>query len=163
LILLSFSAGGGNNGQSVAAATYLKNFTRRNINSENPNSKSNVSKEFKDKLMRSLLQVEPPVLKVLVETVHTHITQFIFHFNTCLSPLHTLIMDFFYKKNCWQFRIIIAAEFVKQNNWPELVPELWSAIQNSNLISTGANCEWKTINALTVLQALVRPFQVLIY
>lgn len=75
--------------------------------------------------MRSLLQVEPPVLKVLVET----------------------------------FRIIIAAEFVKQNNWQELVPELWSAIQNSNLISTGANCEWKTINALTVLQALVRPFQ----
>ncbi|KAL9352190.1 hypothetical protein Peur_054870 [Populus x canadensis] len=123
--LLSISTGGGNNGQSVAAATYLKNFTRQNINSENPNSKSNVSKEFKDKLMRSLLQVEPPVLKVLVET----------------------------------FRIIIAAEFVKQNNWPELVPELWSAIQNSNLISTGANCEWKTINALTVLQALVRPFQ----
>ncbi|KAJ6899691.1 hypothetical protein NC652_025981 [Populus alba x Populus x berolinensis] len=123
--LLSISTGGGNNGQSVAAATYLKNFTRRNINSENPNSKSNVSKEFKDKLMRSLLQVEPSVLKVLVET----------------------------------FRIIIAAEFVKQNNWPELVPELWSAIQNSNLIITGANCEWKTINALTVLQALVRPFQ----
>ncbi|KAJ6312263.1 hypothetical protein OIU77_013910 [Salix suchowensis] len=123
--LLSISSGGGNNGQSVAAATYLKNFTRRNIDSENPNSKSNVSKEFKDQLMQSLLKVEPPVLKVLVET----------------------------------FRIIIVAEFVKQNNWPELVPELWSAIQNSNLISSGVNCEWKTINALTVLQALVRPFQ----
>ncbi|CAK7326263.1 unnamed protein product [Dovyalis caffra] len=123
--LLSISTGGENHGQRVAAATYLKNFTRRNINSENRNSESNVSKEFKDQLMRSLLQVEPPVLKVLVET----------------------------------FRIIIVAEFVKQNNWPELVPELWSAIRNSNLISSNANCEWKTINALTVLQALVRPFQ----
>ena len=51
--------------------------------------------------------------------------------------------------------------FVKENSWPELVPELASVIQNSNLISGAANCEWNTINALTVLQALIRPFQVL--
>jgi hypothetical protein len=62
---------------------------------------------------------------------------------------------------CWQFRVIVAAEFVKQDSWPELVPDLRSAIQNSNLISNNADCQWKTINALTVLHALLRPFQVL--
>lgn len=62
----------------------------------------------------------------------------------------------------WQFRIVVVAEFVEQNCWPELVPELRSAIWNSNLITNGANCECNTINALTVLHALIRPFQVLI-
>ncbi|GMY28006.1 importin beta-like SAD2 homolog isoform X1 [Fagus crenata] len=121
--LLSIAAGGENQGQKVAAATYLKNFTRRSINDDGTLSK--VSKEFKDQLMRALLQVEPAVLKVLVEA----------------------------------FRIIVVAEFVKQNSWPELVPDLLSAIQNSNLISNGADCKWNTINALTVLHALLRPFQ----
>jgi hypothetical protein len=50
---------------------------------------------------------------------------------------------------------------VKLNSWPELVPDLQSAIQNSNLISSSADCKWKTINALTVLHAILRPFQVL--
>ncbi|KAJ6324749.1 hypothetical protein OIU76_011944 [Salix suchowensis] len=107
--LLSISSGGGNNGQSVAAATYLKNFTRRNIDSENPNSKSNVSKEFKDQLMQSLLKVEPPGSKKII--------------GQSLYLSYGLLF------------------------------------KNSNLISSGVNCEWKTINALTVLQALVRPFQ----
>ncbi|XP_062143385.1 importin beta-like SAD2 homolog isoform X2 [Alnus glutinosa] len=122
--LLSIAAGGENQGQKVAAATYLKNFTRRSINDDGTLS-SKVSKEFKDQLMRALLQVEPAVLKVLVEA----------------------------------FRVIVAAEFVKQDSWPELVPDLRSAIQNSNLISNNADCQWKTINALTVLHALLRPFQ----
>lgn len=51
----------------MAAATYLKNFTRRNIDGGGPDSK--VSKEFKDQLLLALLQVEPAVLKVLVEVV----------------------------------------------------------------------------------------------
>lgn len=51
-------------------------------------------------------------------------------------------------------------EFKKQNSWPELVPDLRTAIQNSNLINNGANCRWNTVNALIVLHALVRPFQV---
>lgn len=75
--------------------------------------------------MRALLEVEPAVLKVLVEV----------------------------------FRIIVVAEFVDQNSWPELVPDLRSAIQNSNVINNGASCKWSTINALTVLHALLRPFQ----
>ncbi|KAL4333456.1 hypothetical protein GQ457_07G003850 [Hibiscus cannabinus] len=53
----------------------------------------------------------------------------------------------------------VVAEFVKQNSWPVLVPELRYAIQSSNAISNGANSEWSTINALTVLHALVRPLQ----
>ncbi|KAL5554718.1 hypothetical protein UlMin_042119, partial [Ulmus minor] len=51
--------------QKIVAATYLKNFTRRNIDDAHQPSK--VSKEFKDKLFLVLLQAQPPVLKVLVE------------------------------------------------------------------------------------------------
>lgn len=121
--LLSITTGGQNPGQRVAAATYLKNFTRRNVDGSSPFSK--ISKEFKNQLMRALLQVEPAVLKILVEA----------------------------------FRVIVASVFVKENSWPELVPELASVIQNSSLISGAANCEWNTINALTVLHSLIRPFQ----
>ncbi|KAK9004295.1 hypothetical protein V6N11_002097 [Hibiscus sabdariffa] len=56
----------------------------------------------------------------------------------------------------------IVAEFAKQNSWPVLVPELRYAIQSNNAVSNGANSEWSTINALTVLHALVRPFQYLL-
>ncbi|XVF28138.1 hypothetical protein REPUB_Repub15cG0003400 [Reevesia pubescens] len=123
--LLSIAAGGQNQGQRIAASTYLKNFARRNIDVHDGGSSSKVSNEFKAQLMRTLLQAEPSVLKVLVEA----------------------------------FRIIVVAEFVKQNYWPELVPELRSAIQSSNVISNSAKSEWSTINTLTVLHALVRPFQ----
>lgn len=121
--LLSITTGGQNPGQRVAAATYLKNFTRRNVDGSSPFSK--ISKEFKNQLMRALLQVEPAVLKILVEA----------------------------------FRVNVASVFVKENSWPELVPELASVIQNSSLINGAANCEWNTINALTVLHSLIRPFQ----
>ncbi|KAK2647116.1 hypothetical protein Ddye_022311 [Dipteronia dyeriana] len=50
-----------NQGQQIAAATYLKNFTRRNVESDV--SSSNISKEFKDQLLHALLQAE----KVLLE------------------------------------------------------------------------------------------------
>ncbi|TYI92538.1 hypothetical protein E1A91_D02G077100v1 [Gossypium mustelinum] len=122
--LLSIAAGGQNQGQRVAASTYLKNFARRNIEVSHGSS-SRVSQEFKSQLMRTLLQAEASVLKVLVEA----------------------------------FRIIVVAEFVKQNSWPELVPDLRSAIQSSNVLSNGASSELSTINTLTVLHALVRPFQ----
>lgn len=56
------------------------------------------------------------------------------------------------------FRIVAAADFVKHSLWPELVPNLQSAIQNSHLIN-GSNSTWNTINALIVLHALLRPFQ----
>ncbi|KAJ7955304.1 Importin beta-like SAD2-like protein [Quillaja saponaria] len=121
--LLSLATGGENQGQKVAAATYLKNFTRRNIESESTSSK--VSKEFKDQLMRALLQVEPSVLKILVEV----------------------------------FRAVAVVEFVKKDLWPELVPDLRSSIENSNLINNDANSRWKTINTLVVLHALLRPFR----
>ncbi|KAK7363423.1 hypothetical protein VNO77_05566 [Canavalia gladiata] len=121
--LLSISAGGENQGQKIAAATYLKNLTRRNIDSTGA-SPSNVSKEFKEQLIQALLQVELSVLKILVEV----------------------------------FRAIAVADFVKQNLWPELVPNLQSAIQNSHLINS-SNSKWNTLNALIVLHSLLRPFQ----
>lgn len=62
-----------------------------------------------------------------------------------------------------QFRIIVVAGFVKENSWPELVHELRSIIENSDLISEGANFQWKTVNALTVLQTIIKPFQVCIF
>ncbi|XP_060197509.1 uncharacterized protein LOC132626607 isoform X2 [Lycium barbarum] len=121
--LLSISIGGENGGQKVAAATYLKNFTRRNVDSTHTNS--GITKEFRDAFVRSLLQAEPTVLKILVEA----------------------------------FRSIVAVEFVKKDAWPELVPELRSVIQRSDLIDKNPNSKWKTINALTILHSLIRPFQ----
>lgn len=122
--LISVAASGGENqGQSIAAATYLKNFTRRNTIEGGPSSR--VSKEFRDKLVLALLQSEPAILKVLIEA----------------------------------FRPIVDAEFVKQNLWDELVPELRSVIQDSDLVNKSGNPRWKTINSLTVLQSVIRPFQ----
>ncbi|XP_019464240.1 PREDICTED: importin beta-like SAD2 homolog isoform X1 [Lupinus angustifolius] len=120
--LLSISTEGENQGQKVAAATYLKNLTRRTI--DKADTPSNVSKEFKEQLLQALLRAEFPILKILVEV----------------------------------FRSIVVAEFVKRDLWLELVPNLQSAIQNSNLIK-GSNSTWNTIDALIVLHALVRPFQ----
>ncbi|XP_015062518.2 importin beta-like SAD2 homolog [Solanum pennellii] len=121
--LLSIAIEGENGGQKVAAATYLKNFTRRNVDSIDTNS--GITKEFRDAFVRALLQAEPMTLKILVEA----------------------------------FRSIIAVEFVKKDAWPELVPELRSVIQRSDLIDKNPNSEWKTINALTILHSLIRPFQ----
>ncbi|EXB80274.1 hypothetical protein L484_025130 [Morus notabilis] len=123
--LLSIATEGENHGQKIAAATYLKNFTRRNVDDDGaPHLK--ISKEFKDQLLRALLQVEPAVLKVLIEV----------------------------------FQIIVSVEVVKKNSWPELVPDLKYAIQNSHLFNIGAESQWNTFNSLTVLHALLRPFQV---
>ncbi|XP_009804028.1 importin beta-like SAD2 homolog isoform X3 [Nicotiana sylvestris] len=121
--LLSIATGGENEGQKVAAATYLKNFIRRRIESTETNLE--ITKAFRDALVRALLQAEPTALKVLVEA----------------------------------FRSIVAVEFVKKDSWPELVPELRSVIQRSNLIDKNPSSEWKTINALTILHSLIRPFQ----
>lgn len=62
-----------------------------------------------------------------------------------------------------QFRLIVVNDFVKNNSWPEFVPELKSVIQSSNLISQGAYSQRSTINALIVLQTIVKPFQVLLH
>ncbi|KAI3993351.1 hypothetical protein MKX01_010094 [Papaver californicum] len=117
--LIAITTGGENQGQKIAAATYLKNFTKRHIDS------SKTSVEFRNRFVQALLQSEPAVLKILVEA----------------------------------FQLIVVKEFIKENAWPELVPDLRSVIQNSNLINEGGNSQWSTINALTVLQAIIRPFQ----
>ncbi|XLU79634.1 hypothetical protein S245_003055 [Arachis hypogaea] len=54
--LLSISTRGEDQGQKVAAATYLKNFTRRNMDSSSAATISSVGKEFKEQLMQALLQ-----------------------------------------------------------------------------------------------------------
>ncbi|PWZ25480.1 Importin beta-like SAD2 [Zea mays] len=102
LAILAVAAGDGDQGMRVAAATYLKNFTRRNL--ETRLCSSEVYKEFRDQLAQALLRVEPAILRVLIEVL-------------------------------------------------KLV------IQSSNLISPGQHPECNTINALTVLQSVVRPFQ----
>ncbi|KAK9161824.1 hypothetical protein Syun_008165 [Stephania yunnanensis] len=121
--LIDLSIRGENQGLRIAAAAYLKNFARRNLDGEQSSSKIGV--QFRNRLVQALLQAEPVVLKVLVES----------------------------------FRVVITNEFVKENSWPELVPELQSVIQHSNLSSEGSNSQWNTVNALTVLQAIIRPFQ----
>lgn len=62
-----FLTGSENPSLKVAAATYLKNFTRKSTGTEG--TISEVSKEFKDQLLLALLQAEPAVLKVLLELV----------------------------------------------------------------------------------------------
>ncbi|KAF3778011.1 Importin beta-like SAD2-like protein [Nymphaea thermarum] len=57
------------------------------------------------------------------------------------------------------YRVVLIADFVKENSWPELVPDLSSAIQNSSFISNSLSLPWKTINALTILQATIKPFK----
>jgi hypothetical protein len=59
--------GDGDQGVRVAAATYLKNFTRRNM--EGSLSSSELYKEFRDQLAQALLRVEPAILRVLIEAV----------------------------------------------------------------------------------------------
>ncbi|CAE5967604.1 unnamed protein product [Arabidopsis arenosa] len=113
---------GENASLKVAAATYLKNFTRRSTGIEG--TISEVSKEFKDQLLLVSLQADPAVLKVLLELLH----------------------------------IVVVSEFVKKNTWPELVPELRSAIEKSSLISS-SNSSWSTVNPLMVLLTVVKPFQ----
>ncbi|KAK1293431.1 hypothetical protein QJS10_CPB17g00921 [Acorus calamus] len=123
LSLLSIATGGESQGQRMAAATYLKNFTRRYM--EGRSAGSDAHREFRHRLVQAALCAEPAVLKILVEAL----------------------------------RFIVVADFVKENSWPELVPELKSVIQNSNLMRNGSNAQWKTINALTILQTTVKPFQ----
>lgn len=50
---------------------------------------------------------------------------------------------------------------MKKNAWPELVPELRSAIEKSSLISS-SDSSWSTVNALMVLLTVVKPFQVFV-
>jgi len=57
----------GDQGTKVAAATYLKNYTRRNI--DWGLSSPELYKEFRDRLAQALLQVEPFLLRVLIEVV----------------------------------------------------------------------------------------------
>ena len=59
--------GDGDQGMRVAAATYLKTFTRRNL--ESSLSSSELNKEFRDQLAQALLRVEPAILRVLIEVV----------------------------------------------------------------------------------------------
>ncbi|ONK61647.1 uncharacterized protein A4U43_C08F32130 [Asparagus officinalis] len=121
--LLSIATGSDSQGIKLAAATYLKNFTRCHV--EGKPSTSDLHIEFRDQLAQALLQVEPVVLKLLTEA----------------------------------FRPIIVNDFVRENSWPDFVPKLKSAIESSNLISQDANSQWSTINALNVLQTIVKPFQ----
>lgn len=152
-----YTIGGENQGLRIAAATYLKNLTRRNIDSNA--SCTNINKEFKDQLMQVLLQAEPSVLKVLLEAVCIWQMSISWVFNFLLVMLTYLSKLFLV---CCQFRVIVGVEFVKQNSWPELVHELQSAIQSSYLISKDANSGCTTVNGLMVLHALIKPFQVFV-
>lgn len=76
LNVLIIFVGSDNQGIKLAAATYLKNFTRRHV--EGKPSTSDLHIEFRDQLAQALLQVEPAVLKVLNEAVCILISIFVF-------------------------------------------------------------------------------------
>lgn len=65
IAVLAIAAGDGDQGTRIAAATYLKNFARRNM--ETGLSSSELYVEFREQLAQSLLRVEPAILRVLIE------------------------------------------------------------------------------------------------
>ncbi|XP_051180407.1 uncharacterized protein [Lolium perenne] len=65
IAVLAVAAGDGDQGTRIAAATYLKNFARRNM--EGGLSSSALYVEFRDQLAQALLRVEPAILRVLIE------------------------------------------------------------------------------------------------
>ncbi|XP_071937700.1 uncharacterized protein [Coffea arabica] len=89
-------------------------------------------------------------------------------FRVCLSPwssnskfavLSYTLLLFFFILFLPQFRPIVAVEFVKNDSWPQLVPELREVIQDSDLVTRNAGSQWKTVHALTVFHSIIRPFQ----
>lgn len=124
MCVLSLSAGGQDQGQRTAAATYLKNYVRNHWSRGGP-SQINERLEFRNQLVHVLLEVDAPVLKLLAEAFH----------------------------------LVIVNDFVRENTWPELIPSLRTAIQNSNLVNATSSLQWKTLNALLALQTIIKPFQ----
>lgn len=124
MCVLSLSAGGQDQGQRTAAATYLKNYVRNHWSRGGP-AQLNERLEFRNQLVHVLLEVDAPVLKLLAEAFH----------------------------------LVIVNDFVRENTWPELVPSLRTAIQNSNLVNATSSLQWKTLNALIALQTIIKPFQ----
>ncbi|XP_057871628.2 uncharacterized protein LOC131078011 isoform X2 [Cryptomeria japonica] len=57
------------------------------------------------------------------------------------------------------YSLIIANDFVRENTWPDLVTALRTAVQSSNLVNGATGLQWKTVNALIVLQTTIKPFQ----
>lgn len=124
MCVLSLSAGGQDQGQRTAAATYLKNYVRNHWSGGAP-AQLNERLEFRNQLVHVILEVDAPVLKLLAEAFH----------------------------------LVIVNDFVRENTWPELVPSLRTAIQNSNLVNAASGLQWKTLNALLALQTIIKPFQ----
>lgn len=124
MCVLLLSAGGQDQGQRTAAATYLKNYIRNHWSRGGP-AQLNERLEFRNQLVHVILEVDAPVLKLLAEAFH----------------------------------LVIVNDFVRENTWPELVPSLRTAIQNSNLVNAASSLQWKTLNALLALQTIIKPFQ----
>lgn len=61
---------------------------------------------------------------------------------------------------CLQFRLVVASDFAKKMTWPELVPALKAAIQNSDLVINTGTSELKTLNVMMGLQTIIKPYQV---
>eukprot|EP00249_Psilotum_nudum_P027721 c3574_g1_i1 orf=2-1303(-) len=122
--LLMLCTGVLNEGESLAAATYLKNFLRNHW-SETDLIPQNERLMFRNQLVDVLLRVDSLVLKVLAEA----------------------------------FRLVVVNDFAQENTWPDLVPALKIAAQNSNLLMGGETLQLKTMNVLVAIQTVVKPFQ----
>ncbi|BBN00117.1 hypothetical protein MPTK1_1g26560 [Marchantia polymorpha subsp. ruderalis] len=58
------------------------------------------------------------------------------------------------------FRLVAVNDFARKTSWPELVPALRTAIQNSDLVNgAGEASEFKTFNVLIGVQTIIKPFQ----
>ncbi|KAF8089450.1 hypothetical protein N665_0505s0002 [Sinapis alba] len=106
--LLSIASGGETPSQRVAAATYLKNFTRRNTGTEGIISE--VSKEFKDQLLRALLHAEPALLKVLLEL------------------FHIVVVSEFVKKDAWPELVLELRSAIEKSSLISCSDSSWSTV-----------------------------------
>jgi hypothetical protein len=59
-----------------------------------------------------------------------------------------------------QLRVLVLQDFRDAAEWPELVPQVRSAIQHSNLMGGMQSSPVKTYNALVAVHTLTKPFQV---
>jgi hypothetical protein len=59
-----------------------------------------------------------------------------------------------------QLRVLVLQDFRDAAEWPELVPQVRSAIQHSNLMGGMQASPIKTYNALVAVHTLTKPFQV---
>ncbi|CAA6653919.1 unnamed protein product [Spirodela intermedia] len=107
---------GESDGQRIAAATYLKNFTKRLMGSDNLPPEAHC--KFRNQLVQAVLQSEPAVLKVLVEA------------------LHFVVVKDFVEKNIWPELVPELKIVVQKSNFISACDSEWKSINTLAILKS---------------------------